>query len=105
MDIPSVLYCADAGLNYSGGTRRMTDGAGNFLNYEIWKQPGSAILFGDTASTGLGTCAGTHPAAGLTKSGVPLANPYVWVFDGRIPAGQAIPEGAYTDTVLFTIFY
>ena len=104
MDIPEYLICADTGVNYAG-SRRMADGSGNYLNYEIYQAVGSGTIFGDTGSSDVGTCAGTNAGLAITETGTPLANPHGLVFEGRIPGGQPVPEGSYTDTVTITFFY
>ncbi len=71
-------------------TRRMAAGI-NFLGYELYKDAGRTQRWGSAGGEILtpGTPAGVLPA------------PFT-VF-GRVPAGQAVPTGAYLDTVGVTV--
>lgn len=79
----------------SGGTvavRRMTNGA-NTLDYSMYTTVGRTTVWGDgTLSTV--TQAGTGNGAGQALT----------VF-GRIPIGQYVTAGSYTDTVTATVTY
>jgi spore coat protein U-like protein len=82
------------GANAGGGStptnpdRRLTDGT-NFLNYGLFTENTHTDEWGDTAPTGV-----THTGTGSSAT---------LVVYGSIPAGQTVPAGAYTDTVLATI--
>jgi spore coat protein U-like protein len=65
--------------------RRMTDGAGNFLLYELYQDESKTIIWGNTHDTGL-SLTGTGSASSI--------NLYI-----KIPAGQNVPAGNYQDTV------
>lgn len=79
------------GANASGTTRRMTDGASNYLTYELYQDAGRATVWGDAAPDLL-----TPPPA-PSKAGRPFT-----VY-GRISAAQDVPAGAYSDTVIATV--
>jgi spore coat protein U-like protein len=65
--------------------RRMTDGAGNYLLYELYQDESKTIIWGNTDDTGL-SLTGTGSASNI--------NVYI-----KIPAGQNVPAGNYQDTV------
>jgi spore coat protein U-like protein len=81
----------NAGANAEGTTRRMSQGAAEYLNYEVYKDSGHATVWGDTADTAL-----EIPAA-------PNRNPRTFTAYGRVPAGQDATVGNYTDTVVATV--
>jgi spore coat protein U-like protein len=81
----------NTGSNAQGSTRRMSQGAAAYLNYELYKDSGHATVWGDTADTGLDI-----PAA-------PNRNPRTFTAYGRIPAAQDATVGNYTDTVVATV--
>ncbi len=65
--------------------RRMTDGNGNYLLYELYQDESNTIIWGNTDQTGL-SLTGTGSAGNV--------NLYI-----KIPAGQNVPAGNYQDTV------
>ena len=65
--------------------RRMTDGAGNYLLYELYQDESRTIIWGNTDNTAL-SLNGTGSASNV--------NLYI-----KIPAGQNVPAGNYQDTV------
>ena len=87
----------DIGLDVGTGTgatyavRRMTNGA-NTLNYSLFRNAGHTNVWGE--SIGVDTVAGTG-------NGSPQ-NIDVY---GRIPAGQYVAAGAYSDSILVTLTY
>ena len=68
------------------GSRAMTDGAGNYLGYEIYQDAANATVW-NTVNTE--TVANSSPAVNLTAY-------------GTIGTGQDLPTGNYTDTVVVT---
>jgi spore coat protein U-like protein len=84
------------GANAAGGStaaaplRQMTVG-GNFLAYSLFQDNANTIVWGDTPATG----------EAYTGTGVSTT---VTVF-GLVGAGQNVPAGTYTDTVLITITF
>lgn len=79
-----------SGSNATGSTRRMTDGAGNYLAYELYSDSGRSSVW----NTGAG-------ALGLTAAPSRAAREFA-VY-GRIAGNQDVPAGAYGDTVVATV--
>jgi spore coat protein U domain-containing protein, fimbrial subunit CupE1/2/3/6 len=79
----------DNGSNFSGGARRMKAGA-NFLNYEMYSDSGRTTVW-NSSSTQSYTAA-SKAATGLTVY-------------GRVAAGQDVPVGSYSDTVVASITF
>jgi spore coat protein U-like protein len=83
------------GLNGTGTdaspVRRMSDGAGHFLPYNLYQEAARTTLWGNTDGTHvLGTADGTAHS--------------VQVY-GRIPSGYNAYQGSYTDTVIATVSF
>ena len=89
------------GSNASGSTRRMTDGSSNYVTYEAYQPPsstpGAACVY--TAPTVWGT-AGANL---FTPAVAPSKAARSYNVCGRVVAGQDLPSGTYTDTVLATV--
>ena len=79
------------GSNAEGTSRRMTQGAGEYLAYELYKDTTHSTVWGDTLDTALDI-----PAA-------PNRNPRTFTAYGRIAAAQDASVGNYTDTVVATV--
>ena len=73
-------------------TRKMTGAVGVFLNYAMFSDAGRSTNWGNTVATD--TVAGTGNGA---------AQP-ITVY-GRVPAGQFVAPGSYTDTITATVTY
>ncbi|KPN21443.1 hypothetical protein AO715_13095 [Xanthomonas sp. Mitacek01] len=83
----------DNGLNASGTIRRLRlGGTANYVRYELYRDAGRTARWGTT--TGSDTAAGTGTGAAQS----------VTVY-GRVPSGQTVPAGSYTDTVTVTVTY
>ncbi|MDB9308653.1 spore coat U domain-containing protein [Aphanizomenon sp. CS-733/32] len=65
--------------------RRMTDGNGNYLLYELYQDESQTTIWGNTNDTGL-SLTGTGSASNV--------NVHI-----KIPEGQNVPAGNYQDTV------
>ena len=78
------------GSNASGAVRRMTDGSGNFLTYELYQEVGHSTVW----NTGAGLLS---PAAAPSKA---ARNFTVY---GAVTSNQDITAGSYTDTVVATV--
>jgi spore coat protein U-like protein len=76
---------ASTGSTDTNPVRRMTDGAGNYLLYELYQNESRTIIWGNTDNTAL-SLTGTGSASNV--------NLYI-----KIPAGQNVPAGNYQDTV------
>ena len=79
----------DNGVNASGSTRRMKSGA-NFLSYEMYNDSGRTVVWNATNTV-------SYTAASKASTGLTLY--------GRVAAGQDVPVGAYSDTVVATITF
>ena len=89
--ITSIALSTGAnGASASGTTRAMLAGT-ELLNYEIYRESGRTTMWGPA-----GTDVFTPPPA-------PSRAPRTYQTFGRIPAGQDVPTGAYTDTVTATV--
>ena len=87
---PGVTIDLGQGGNYSGG-RRMA-AAGNFLPYQMYSNAGRTTVWGSTS--GGATVAVAAPAS---KAAV------TYTVYGRIVAGEDVPAGNYSDTVVATV--
>lgn len=72
-------------------SRKMSAGA-NVLNYSLYQDSGRATNWGNTVGTD-------------TLSGTAAASPASLTVYGRIPSGQNVPVGNFTDTITATITY
>jgi len=77
------------GANASGSTRRMLSGGSNYLSYEMYSDAGRSTVW-NAATPVTGT--GSGVAQSLTVY-------------GRVPSGQNVPAGSYSDTVQVTVTY
>ena len=82
------------GASYSAPTRRMTAGAGAFLNYALYKDAARTQVWGSTMGGGT-----TYAYNSASKNSVAIT-----VY-GTVPQAQDVTVGAYTDTVVATINY
>jgi spore coat protein U-like protein len=82
------------GANYSAPTRRMTAGAGAFLNYALYKDAARTQVWGSTMVGGT-----TYAYASASKNSVAIT-----VY-GTVPQAQDVTVGSYADTVVATINY
>ena len=79
------------GSNASGSTRRMTDGASNYLTYELYSDAGRTTVWGNAG-------------AGLFNLGVaPSKVARNFTVYGRVVSNQDVTAGSYTDTVVATV--
>ena len=79
------------GANASGSTRRMRDGASNYLTYELYQDSGRTTVWGN-AGAGL-----SAPVAAPSKA---ARNFTVY---GRVTSNQDVPAGSFNDTVVATV--
>jgi spore coat protein U-like protein len=84
---------ADTGSTPAAPVRRMSDGAGtpHYLAYSLYQDSGRTTVWGDTAGTGV-----PHTGDGTATT----VNVY-----GRVGAGQNVPTGSYSDTVVATVTF
>jgi len=79
------------GGNALASVRRMVDGATNNLTYELYQDTGRATVWGN-ATVGL-----------LTTGAAPSKAARTFTVYGRVAAGQDVPAGSFTDTVVATV--
>ena len=79
------------GLNVSAGQMRMKDATTDYLNYALYQDSGRATVWGNSGA-GL-----------LSPVAAPDKNPRTFTVYGRIPSGQDVPAGSYSDTVVATV--
>jgi spore coat protein U-like protein len=82
---------ADTGSTDAAPVRRMSDGGTNYLSYSLYQDSGRSTVWGNTAGTGL-PHTGTGTLTALTVY-------------GAVAAGQNVPAGSYSDTVVATVTF
>jgi spore coat protein U-like protein len=82
---------ADSGSTDAAPLRRMADGSSHYLSYSLYSDSDRSTAWGNTAGTGVDHT-GTGESASLTVY-------------GRISAGQNVPAGSYSDTVVATVTF
>jgi spore coat protein U-like protein len=79
------------GSNASGSTRRMTNGASEYLTYELYQDAGRITVWGDSG-------------AGLYSPGAaPSKAARNFTVYGRVTSNQDVVAGGYSDTVVATV--
>ncbi|MFT3710978.1 MAG: spore coat U domain-containing protein [Archangium sp.] len=91
----AVVTLGQGGSAGSGSTdaapvRRLTDGS-NFLSYALFRDMAMLLPWGNTTLTGI-----AHVGLG-TQVGITVY--------GKLDAGQVVPAGSYTDTVVATVSF
>ena len=84
------------GASNSFATRKMASGA-NLLNYNLYTTAGLSSVWGD------GTSGSSIISDGYLLGLLTTARNYP--IYGRIPAGQNVPAGVYSDTIIVTVTY
>jgi spore coat protein U-like protein len=79
------------GSNASGTTRRLTDGSGNYLTYEVYHETARTTVWTESGGGLL------SPAAAPSKA------PRNFTVYGRVSANQDVAAGTYGDTVVATV--
>jgi spore coat protein U-like protein len=82
---------ADTGSTDAAPLRRMADGSSHYLSYSLFSDTNRSTAWGNTSGTGVDHT-GTGSSASLTVY-------------GRITAGQNVPAGSYSDTVVATVTF
>lgn len=80
-----------SGSSSSGSARRLADGAGNFLAYDLYQDSSRSVAWSGSGS-GLMT-----PTPSTSKAGRDFT-----VY-GRVQGNQDVPAGAYSDTIVATV--
>jgi spore coat protein U-like protein len=79
------------GSNAAGSTRRMTNGASEYLTYELYQDAGRATVWGNSG-------------AGLYSPGAaPSKTARNFTVYGRVTSNQDVVAGNYADTVVATV--
>ncbi len=95
-NVPATIQL-DQGLYPSGG-RRLSGPASNFLSYELYTSSARTVIWGTTIGTNTVTVTSTSKNTPLGGAGgLPVY--------GRIPGGQDIVAGSYSDSVTATVNY
>jgi len=82
---------AASGSTDASPSRRLSNGSGSFLNYDLYQDSSATLIWGNTSGTGVVI---NDTGNGVTKE-----------VNGKIPSGQNVPAGSYTDTVVATITF
>ena len=91
------------GANVSGSTRRMRSGASDYLNYELYKPPGTTA--GTACSFPGSVVWGTAGANLFSATAAPSKAVRSYSVCGTIAAGEDPAIGTYADTVVATITF
>ena len=86
----------DTGANAAGNQRRMqgpSGGSSAFLNYDLYSDSGRTTLWGN----------GSNGASSLAISTSSNAAERTFTVYGRVPKGQDVNVGSFTDTVQVTV--
>lgn len=86
---PSIALAA--GSNASGATRRLSDGAGHFLEYGLFQDSNRSTAW-SAAGAGIYTAAAAASKASRD-----------FTVYGRVASNQDVPAGSYSDTVVATV--
>lgn len=78
--------------NFPSTNRRLSDGAGHFIDYLLWQNPAGSLTWGD---------ASTYPATPLNAIG----SQHFYPIYGSALTSQAQYAGIYSDTVRVTVNY
>jgi spore coat protein U-like protein len=78
------------GGNAAGSSRRLADGSGNYLTYELYQDSSRSSVW----NTGAGL---------LSMTPAPTRAARDFSVYGRIPGAQDVPAGSYADTVVATV--
>ena len=78
------------GNNASGSTRRLADGSGNYLTYELYSNSGRTNVWNTTTGT-------------LSTGAAPSKASRDFTVYGRVEPNQDVPAGSYSDAVVATV--
>jgi spore coat protein U-like protein len=82
----------NAGTPADVDTRRMTDGNGNYVQYQLYQDAPGGTVWGNTNLTDTVDSIGTGSSQSFTVH-------------GRVPPQATPPAGAYSDTITATVTY
>ena len=89
------------GVNPSASVRRMKDGGTNMMTYELYQPPDSTP--GTACSYGSAAVWGNSGGDLFTPAAAPNKNARTYNICGEVVAGQDLPSGSYSDTVVATV--
>lgn len=95
--VQSPEVALSAGLSGTYAPRTMSSGAAT-LGYNLYTSAAYNIVWGD----GVGGTATVTLTGGTVQAGQRTFNRAIY---GRIPAGQAVPAGTYTDIIMVTVTF
>jgi spore coat protein U-like protein len=96
-NVHSAVVQLGTGLSGSYAPRRMRNGA-NTLGYNLYTSVARNIVWGN----GSGGTATVTLSDGIVSAGIRTFDRPIY---GRIPAGQAVAMGTYTDTIVVTVIF
>jgi spore coat protein U-like protein len=82
---------ADTGSSDTAPLRRMLAGSSDYLSYSLYSDSGRTTVWGNTTETGVART-GTGSSDAVTVY-------------GSVTAGQNVPAGSYSDTVVATVTF
>ena len=82
---------AGTGSSDAVPVRRLNDGSTNYLSYQLYSDNGHSTVWGNTSGTGV-----AHTGTGTQTA--------ITVY-GSVAAGQNVPSGSYSDTVVATVTF
>lgn len=95
----------NAGANGSGTgastLRKMKEAGGTFLNYQLYKNVGNTVIWGQGDDVAANTTSGT--GFHFVGAGVNGGNFNSLTVYGVVPQAQDVPAASYTDTVTATV--
>lgn len=87
----SAVISLNDGLNYGSGMRRLSNGLGDFLTYQLYSDSGRSAVWN---------------TSNVINYAASSAVPTTFTLYGRIPAGQTnVSVGNYADTVTITVTF
>jgi spore coat protein U-like protein len=88
----SATIGLNLGSNASGSTRRLANGGGGFLTYELYSDSGRSTVWGNSGGALVNYSASSNAAEAFTVY-------------GRIPGAQNAAIGSYSDSVTITVTF
>lgn len=101
-DDDTITYSVSLLAGGNGGTianRRMSNGTSN-MSYQLYNNSGRTTVWGD----GLNGTARTSGSVNVGTTTSYKYSPYYTIY-GRIPLGQSLSPGSYTDTVVISVTF
>ena len=89
------------GTNPSASVRRMKDSGSNMMTYELYQPPDSTP--GTACSFGSPSVWGNSGVGLFTPAAAPSKSARTYNICGQVAAGQDLPFGNYSDTVIATV--